>query len=133
MQNIPRPHKHPTQLVFDIETSADVQVNQIFGALYNETEVIEPFSLSTLQKSGQAGKCIIDQANGGFKLRIPLTAPPSVAALLAAAVEEINNVAGRPARFKLSAIVDQRARMVEVAKRAQSIMGRAFQDLGESV
>ncbi|MEM2652162.1 MAG: hypothetical protein QXU87_08820, partial [Candidatus Caldarchaeum sp.] len=95
MKSVSKPFGHEFELVFEVEADG-VSIRDVFGALYGQTEVIESYSLSNLQKEGKAGKCILDRNGEKHILTVPMSASPAEAALLAAAIESIDYVAGRP-------------------------------------
>lgn len=121
MKPISKPFGHKFELVFEIEVDG-VSTRDIFGALYGETEVIESCSLSNLQKEGKAGKCLLDPSGGRHVLTVPVSASPVETALLAAAIESIDCVAGRPARFKFVKIEDRISKKVQIGKRAKELL-----------
>ena len=59
--------------------------------------------------------------DGRYILRAPFTARLTKAAVLAAAIESIEQVLGRPASFKTIKLYDKRARLQERAVRAREI------------
>ncbi|MEM4270393.1 MAG: hypothetical protein QW223_09820 [Candidatus Caldarchaeum sp.] len=121
MKSVSKPFGHEFELVFEVEADG-VSIRDVFGALYGQTEVIESYSLSNLQKEGKAGKCILDRNGEKHILTVPMSASPAEAALLAAAIESIDYVAGRPACFKLVKICDKTSKKVEIAKRAKELL-----------
>jgi len=99
---------HGSMLVFTIEVAEEVTENQIFGALYRQTDIMEATDLSTLQRTGLVGKCQIEGKGKSWVLKIPFTMPLVRAALLAAAIELIESVNGSPATFKLATLTQRR-------------------------
>lgn len=123
MRNVVRPYGHDFELVFEVEVGEGLSERDIYGAIYRESETVEPFDLSTLQRSGEAGKCLLEKrGDGKYILRIPMSTRPAKAAVLAAAIEGIGMVGGRPASFRLVQRRDGRVRMTEIALRAQEIV-----------
>ncbi|MEM3110913.1 MAG: hypothetical protein QXG41_07120 [Candidatus Caldarchaeum sp.] len=121
MKPVSKPFGHEFELVFEVEVDG-VTTRDIFGALYGETEIIESCSLSKLQKEGKAGKCLLETNGERHVLTVPVSASPSETALLAAAIESIECVAGRPAFFKLVKINDRISKRVQIGKRAKELM-----------
>jgi|LJSS01.1.fsa_nt_gb hypothetical protein len=121
MQGVANSYKHSSTLVFCIDAGGEVTEKQIFGTIYAHTDVIDELSLSNLQKTGRAGKCILERNGNGWTLRIPCSLSLPEAALLTAAIECIDNVAGHPARFKLLNLMTRETILTKLAKRAQQI------------
>ncbi|MEM0384695.1 MAG: hypothetical protein QXV27_07605 [Candidatus Caldarchaeum sp.] len=121
MKAVSKLDSHEFELVFEVEVR-DVTERDVYGAVYSMTDVVEPCSLSTLQKQGKAGKCILESNGGRHVLTIPMSASLAEAALLAAAIESIDCVAGRPACFKLVKLRDKISKKIELARRAKELM-----------
>jgi len=79
-------YNHESTLIFTVEVSEVVTKNQIYGALYKQTDVMEVTDLSILQKTGIVGKCQLEGDGKSWVLKIPFTMPLARAALLAAAI-----------------------------------------------
>ncbi|MEM2484185.1 MAG: hypothetical protein QXR26_03640 [Candidatus Caldarchaeum sp.] len=121
MKPVSKPFGHEFELVFEVQVDG-VSMRDVFGALYGETEVIELCSLSNLQKEGKAGRCMLDRDGEKHILTIPMSASPAEAALLTAAIESMDCVAGRPARFKPVKISDKILKKVQIGRRAKELM-----------
>ena len=121
MQNVQNSYKHEFMLIFSIEVDGEVTVKQVFGALYRQTDVLDCISLSTLQSNGEAGKCLLEGGGNTWLLRIPVTMSLTKAALLAAAIECIDEVARRPARFRLLSLETRMDKMLKIAQRAKQL------------
>ncbi|MEM0461268.1 MAG: hypothetical protein QXS96_05125 [Candidatus Caldarchaeum sp.] len=121
MQSIQNSYKHESTLVFSIKVDGEVSDKQIFGALYGNTDIIENISLSRLQATGEAGRCLLERSGDNWLLKLPITMPLTKAALLAAAIESIDEVAKQPASFRLIALESPRERMIRIARRAKEL------------
>jgi len=117
-------YNHEYMLVFTIEVAEEVTKNQIYGALYKQTDVMEATDLSTLQRTGLVGVCQLEGDGKSWVLKIPFTMPLARAALLAAAIELIDSVNGSKATFRLADLIQRKKRLVSLAKRAKELMAR---------
>ncbi|MEM0444066.1 MAG: hypothetical protein QXF45_03155 [Candidatus Caldarchaeum sp.] len=121
MKFVTKPNGHDKFLLFEVEIDPAVSEKDVFGALYNHTDVIESCSLNNLQKSSKA-KCVIERrADGKQVLIVPFSCGDVEAALLAAMIESINMVAGRPAKFTLIGKVNKRTKLYEIDRRAKEL------------
>lgn len=124
MQKVSNDHKHGSMLIFNVSVEGEVSERQIYGALYNHTDVFQEVWLSSLQREGCVGKCVLEKNDYDWTLRIPFTMPLPKAALLAASIEAIDNVAGHKAVFKLTSLITPETTRLKIARKAKEIEHR---------
>jgi DNA primase len=119
--------KYLVKLRFDVE--GVVEKADLIGAIFGQTEGLfgPEMNLQELQKTWKVGRIEINlqSSNGktGGEVLIPMSTDVSTAALIAAAVENVDKVGPCAARFQLAGITDVRAdRRKVIVDRAKSIM-----------
>ncbi|MEM4407193.1 MAG: hypothetical protein QXI19_00460 [Candidatus Caldarchaeum sp.] len=70
-----KPNGHELELVFEAMVE-NVGIRDVFGAVYGETDLIEPYSLSTLQREGRAGKCLLTRDGEKYLLKLLCSQQP---------------------------------------------------------
>lgn len=111
------------------EVEGVVEKSDVIGALFGQTEGLfgPELDLHELQKSGRIGRIEIqmdskkDRTNG--KIIVPSSLDKPLAALIAAAIENVDRVGPCSAKVKLEKIEDVREKQREsIIKRAQEIL-----------
>ncbi|MDA4129272.1 MAG: DNA primase DnaG [Thaumarchaeota archaeon] len=119
--------KYLVKLRFDVE--GVVEKADLIGAIFGQTEGLfgPEMNLQELQKTWKVGRIEINLQSSNGKtsgeVLIPMSTDVSTAALIAAAVENVDKVGPCSARFQLGGITDVRAdRRKVIVDRAKSIM-----------
>ena len=119
--------KYLVKLRFDVE--GVVEKADLIGAIFGQTEGLfgPEMNLQELQKTWKVGRIEINLQSSNGKttgeVLIPMSTDVSTAALIAAAVENVDKVGPCSARFQLAGITDVRAdRRKVIVDRAKSIM-----------
>jgi DNA primase len=119
--------KYLVKLRFDVE--GVVEKADLIGAIFGQTEGLfgPEMNLQELQKTWKVGRIEINLQSSNGKtsgeVLIPMSTDVSTAALIAAAVENVDKVGPCAARFQLAGITDVRAdRRKVIVDRAKSIM-----------
>ena len=119
--------KYLIRIKFEIE--GVVEKADVIGAIFGQTEGLfgPEMNLNELQKNWKIGRIEIkleskhDHTNG--EVQIPIATDVSTAAIIAAAIENIDKVGPCSARFQLGGIEDVRAfKRKVIAERAKEIM-----------
>jgi DNA primase len=119
--------KYLVKLRFDVE--GVVEKADLIGAIFGQTEGLfgPEMNLQELQKTWKVGRIEINLQSSNGKtsgeVLIPMSTDVSTAALIAAAVENVDKVGPCSARFQLGGITDVRAdRRKVIVDRAKAIM-----------
>lgn len=119
--------KYLVKLRFDVE--GVVEKADLIGAIFGQTEGLfgPEMNLQELQKTWKVGRIEINLQSSNGKtsgeVLIPMSTDVSTAALIAAAVENVDKVGPCTARFQLMGITDVRAdRRKVIVDRAKAIM-----------
>ena len=119
--------KYLVKLRFDVE--GVVEKADLIGAIFGQTEGLfgPEMNLQELQKTWKVGRIEINLQSSNGKtsgeVLIPMSTDVSTAALIAAAVENVDKVGPCSARFQLVGITDVRAdRRKIIVDRAKAIM-----------
>ena len=119
--------KYLVKLRFDVE--GIVEKADLIGAIFGQTEGLfgPEMNLQELQKTWKVGRIEINLQSSNGKtsgeVLIPMSTDVSTAALIAAAVENVDKVGPCTARFQLQGITDVRAdRRKVIVDRAKAIM-----------
>lgn len=119
--------KYLVKLRFDVE--GVVEKADLIGAIFGQTEGLfgPEMNLQELQKTWKVGRIEINLQSSNGKttgeVLIPMSTDVSTAALIAAAVENVDKVGPCTARFQLVGITDVRAdRRKVIVDRAKAIM-----------
>ncbi|MDA4111168.1 MAG: DNA primase DnaG [Thaumarchaeota archaeon] len=119
--------KYLVKLRFDVE--GVVEKADLIGAIFGQTEGLfgPEMNLQELQKTWKVGRIEINLQSSNGKtsgeVLIPMSTDVSTAALIAAAVENVDKVGPCAARFQLAGITDVRAdRRKVIVDRAKTIM-----------
>jgi DNA primase len=119
--------KYLVKLRFDVE--GVVEKADLIGAIFGQTEGLfgPEMNLQELQKTWKVGRIEINLQSSSGKtsgeVLIPMSTDVSTAALIAAAVENVDKVGQCTARFQLVGITDVRAdRRKVIVDRAKAIM-----------
>lgn len=119
--------KYLIKIRFDVE--GVVEKADVIGAIFGQTEGLfgPEMNLNELQKNWKVGRIEIkldsknDRTNG--EVHIPISTDVSTAALITAAIENIDKVGPCAARFQLTGIDDVRAvKRKAITERAKEIM-----------